>query len=79
MKTMLPIKPDYKNVEKQESKPSKTDYKYILTWSEAYGDKLYGWSSGYARFLSEGCSESRCFLTSNRSLLGKNAVHKFVL
>ena len=74
---MLPIKPVYKHVQKQESKPSKMDYKYILTWSEAYGDKLYGWSFGSSRFVSEGCSESRCFFTSNRSLLGRNAIHEF--
>ena len=30
---MLPMKPDYKHGEKS----SKTDYKYILTWPEAYG------------------------------------------
>ena len=70
---MLPMKPDYKH----DGKPSKTDYKYILTWSEAYGDKLYGWSFGSSRFVSEGCAESRCFFTSNRSRLGRNSVHKF--
>ena len=77
IKSFLPSKPIYKNVQKQVSKISKIDYKYILTWSEAYGDKLYGWTFGSHQFLSEGCSESRCFFTSNRSLLGRNAVHKF--
>ena len=77
MKNILPMKPDYKHAENLESKPSKMDYKYILTWSMGNGDKLYGWSFGSSRFVSEGCAESRCFFTSNRSLLGRNAVHQF--
>ena len=50
-----------------------TDYKYILTWSEAYDDPLYGWPRSYQHlggFQRAGCGESRCHLTSNRSYLG---------
>ena len=74
IRRLLPKPPLYKA---EASKMTKKDYKYILTWSEAYGDKLYGWTEGTQRFLSEKCPEYRCFHTSNRSLLGKNAVHKF--
>ena len=54
-----------------------TKYKYILTWSEAYGDLTYGWSFGSDKFFSEGCPEFRCFLTSRRNFLGPNSIHKF--
>ena len=43
--------------------------KYILTWSDAYNDPLYGWS--FPHFEAAGCEEARCELTSNRSLLGR--------
>jgi len=46
------------------------EYKYILTWCEAYGGLKYGWDFGPTKFSGAGCEESRCFLTSNRSLLG---------
>jgi len=46
-----------------------SDYKYILTWCEAYGGQTYGWAYGPHKFKEAACPESRCFLTSNRSLL----------
>ena len=52
---------------------SKNDYKYILTWCEAYNDPLYGWPhQDWGGFQRAGCAESRCHLTSNRSYLGNN-------
>ena len=47
------------------------DFKYILTWSDAYNDPLYGWPHTQEDgFELAGCEESRCHLTSNRSYLG---------
>ena len=43
--------------------------KYILTWCTGYGNLKYGWKFGEEKFISEGCPESRCFLTSNRNYL----------
>ena len=53
--------------------PEASDYKYILTWCEAYNDPLYGWPHHHeGGFQTAGCEESRCHLTSNRSYLGSN-------
>ena len=49
--------------------PVQIDYKYILTWCEAYGGQTYGWAYGADKFKEAECPESRCFLTSNRTLL----------
>jgi len=64
-----------KYVSKDETSPATLtdegdETKYILTWCEAYGSQVYGWSYGADRFSSECSGESRCFLTNNRSLLG---------
>ena len=53
-----------------KSGQEKDEYKYILTWCEAYGGLTYGWEFGPTKFADAGCEESRCILTSNRSLLG---------
>ena len=53
------------------SPDSRRDFKYILTWSDAYNDPLYGWPHTHEDgFQLAGCEESRCHLTSNRSYLG---------
>ena len=49
--------------------PASIEYKYILTWCEAYGGKTYSWAFGSDKFKEAGCPESRCYLTSNRTLL----------
>lgn len=46
-----------------------TETKYILIWNEAYGSKTYFWGMGSERFRNE-CPESRCYVTSDRSMLG---------
>ena len=56
---------------------NETNYKYILSWTEGYGDKRLGWTFGSERFKSEQCPETRCFFTSNRSLFGKGSVNLF--
>ena len=43
--------------------------KYILTWCDAWGSKMYGFDFGPEKFVEAGCSVSKCFVTSNRSLL----------
>ena len=47
--------------------------KYILTWCEAYGGLTYMWQFGAGKFLEAGCPETRCYLTSDRNLLGSVA------
>ena len=55
----------------KSSEPDTRDFKYILTWSDAYNDPLYGWPHTHEDgFQLAGCEESRCHLTSNRSYLG---------
>ena len=55
----------------KSSEPNTKDFKYILTWSDAYNDPLYGWPHIHEDgFQLAGCEESRCHLTSNRSYLG---------
>ena len=49
------------------------DYKYILSWCEAYGNKKYSWEFGSEKFLEAGCPEARCFLTEDRNMLGSVA------
>ena len=47
--------------------------KYILAWCDLFGSFKYRWEFGGRRFLQAGCPESRCFLTSDRNLLGSVA------
>ena len=50
-----------------------SEYKHILTWTPDSGNvKLMGWSyPDLNGFKQAGCPEYRCFLTNNRSHLGK--------
>jgi len=44
--------------------------KYILHWNDFFGDYTYGLEAdGRGPFLENDCPESRCYVTSNRSLL----------
>ena len=51
----------------------KSDYKYILTWTpDTPNVKLMGWSfPELDGFKKAGCAEYRCYLTNNRSYLGR--------
>ena len=66
------IEPISKPSMQNSSGNSNADYKHILTWSDAYNDPLYGWPyEDLDGFKKAGCVESRCYLTSNRSYLGR--------
>lgn len=56
------------------------DYKYILTWTPDSGNvKLKGWSyPDLEGFKQAGCAEYRCYLTDNRSYLGRFAIQSAV-
>ena len=53
--------------------PDFNKYKYILTWTPDSGNvKLKGWSyPDLDGFKKAGCPEYRCYLTNNRSYLGR--------
>ena len=63
---------------KEHYTPAHKDYKYILTWSNGIGPNIsdphfYGLTSGFSGFQQ--CPEPRCYLTSNRELLGDRVIH----
>ena len=47
--------------------------KYILAWCDLFGSFKYRWEFGGEKFLQADCPESRCYLTSDRNLLGSVA------
>lgn len=47
-----------------------SEYKYILTWSEAYNDPFYGSLGGFEAFRN--CPIDKCYITNNRKHFGKN-------
>ena len=49
------------------------DTKYILAWCDLFGSFKYRWEFGGEKFLQAACPESRCYLTSDRNLLGSVA------
>ena len=57
-------------VPKNRHKDTKdSDLKYILFWNDAYGSRVYDVGFGREHFYNNKCPETRCYTTSNRSLL----------
>ena len=55
------------------------DTKYILAWCDQFGSFKYRWEFGGEKFLQAACPESRCYLTSDRNLLGSVADFNAIL
>jgi hypothetical protein len=51
--------------DRQRGTPT-SELKYILHWSEAYGDKMYAFGFGREPFYDHRCPETRCLTTDDR-------------